>query len=75
MNIKALIPETTTYKRLVEATPFLKTTLLKKATTDAVERIVYQIKKLGEDYVIDKNYSERELKIAKEIIKLNNQQK
>ncbi len=71
MNIKALIPETSTYQRLVKATPFLKTTLLKKSTTDSIERIIYQIKKLGEDYIQDKNYQEREVLIAKEIIELN----
>jgi len=68
MNIKQQIKATPTFKKLIEATPFLETTLLKKATTESIERIVYQIQKLGEDYVADKNYMDRELQIAKEII-------
>lgn len=71
MNIKAQIPETATYQKLVKATPFLKVTLLKKATTDSIEIIIYQIEKLGIDYIQDKGYAEREVLIAKEIIKLN----
>jgi hypothetical protein len=33
-----------------------------------VERIIYQIEKLGENYIKDKGYSDREVKIAKEIV-------
>lgn len=68
MDIKQQIQATPTFQKLVKSTPFLKTTLLKKQTSDSIERIVYQIQKLGEDYVIDKNYLERELLIAKEIV-------
>lgn len=62
------IEETGTFKILTEKTPFLRKILLKKQTTDSISRIVYQIEKLGMDYIKDKCYPERELKIAKEII-------
>ena len=71
MNIKAEIQKTNTYKELTKKTSFLKTMLLRKNTTESIERIIYQIEKLGEDYVADKNYLDRELKIAKEIIQNN----
>jgi hypothetical protein len=68
MNIKNEIQETPTFKKLIKITPFLKGTLLKFSTTESIERIIYQIQKFGEDYVADKNYMDRELQIAKEII-------
>jgi hypothetical protein len=68
MNIKNEIQETPTFKKLIKSTPFLKGTLLKFSTTESIERIIYQIQKFGEDYVADKNYMDRELQIAKEII-------
>ena len=71
MNIKAEIQKTNTYKELTKKTSFLTTMLLRKNTTESIERIIYQIEKLGEDYVADKNYLDRELKIAKEIIQNN----
>ena len=71
MNIKAEIQKTNTYKELTKKTSFLKTMLLRKNATESIERIIYQIEKLGEDYVADKNYLDRELKIAKEIIQNN----
>ena len=73
MNIKEEIQKTNTYKELTKKTSFLKTMLLRKNTTESIERIIYQIEKLGEDYINDKGYPDREVKIAKEIIqsKLN----
>jgi hypothetical protein len=71
MGIKNKIATTETYKKLIESTPFLSGVLLRKAVTDSIERIVYQIEKLGENYISDKSYSDREVKIAKEIIELN----
>tara|TARA_R110002126_G_scaffold26344_2_gene89121 strand:- start:1100 stop:1321 length:222 start_codon:yes stop_codon:yes gene_type:complete len=68
MDIKEQIQDTPTFKKLIKSTPFLKTTLLKFKTTESIERIIYQIQKLGADYVADKNYLEREVQIAKEII-------
>lgn len=68
MNIKEQIQATTTFKKLIKNTPFLENTLLKKTTTDSIEKIMYQIQKLGENYVADKNYLDREVLIAKEII-------
>lgn len=73
MNIKEKIQATPTFKKLIKSTPFLKSTLLKYNTTESIERIIYQIQKLGEDYIADKNYLDREVLIAKEIIQnLNN---
>ncbi|OCB77963.1 hypothetical protein [Flavobacterium crassostreae] len=69
MDIKLKIQETPTFKKLIKNTPFLKGILLKNTTTDSIERIIYQIQKFGEEYVVDKNYMDRELHIAKEIIK------
>ena len=68
MNIKEKIQATPKFKKLIKSTPFLKSTLLKYNTTESIERIIYQIQKLGEDYVADKNYLDREVQIAKEII-------
>ena len=68
MNIKAEIQKTDTYKELIKKTSFLKTMLLRKNTTESIERIIYQIEKLGEDYIKDKGYPDREVRIAKEII-------
>ena len=68
MTIENKIKATDTYKRLVASTPFLENILLKKATKDNIERYIYQLKAFGMDYLDDKNYSEREVKIAKEII-------
>lgn len=68
MNIKEEIQKTTTYKELTKKTSFLKTMLLRKNTTESIERIIYQIEKLGEDYINDKGYADREVRIAKEII-------
>jgi hypothetical protein len=68
MNIRNEIINTNHYKELTKKTPFLKTMLLKKNTTEQVERIIYQIEKLGENYIEDKGYSDREVKIAKEIV-------
>lgn len=68
MNIKTLISNTNHYKELTKKTPFLKTMLIRKNTTESIERIIYQIEKLGEDYINDKGYSDREVRIAKEII-------
>lgn len=68
MNIKAEIQKTNTYKEEVKKTSFLKTMLLRKNTTESIERIIYQIEKLGEDYIKDKGYPDREVRIAKEII-------
>lgn len=62
------IKNTPTFKKLVKSSPFLEKVLLKRATIDSVQRIVYQIQKFGEDYITDKNYMEREVFIAKEII-------
>ncbi len=45
--------------------------LLRKNTTESIERIIYQIEKLGEDYINDKGYPDREVRIAKEIIQNN----
>lgn len=73
MNIKEKIQATPTFEKLIKSTPFLKITLLKYNTTESIERIIYQIQKLGEDYIADKNYLDREVLIAKEIIQnLNN---
>lgn len=72
MDAKQLIIKTPTYKKLVNATPFLKSTLLKKSTTESVDRIIYQIEKFGEDYIKDKNYHNREVLFAKEIIEIKN---
>lgn len=73
MNIKDKIQATPTFKKLITSTPFLEKTLLKCTTTESIERIIYQIQKFGEDYVADKNYMDREVQIAKEIIQnLNN---
>lgn len=73
MNIKDEIQATSKFKTLIKTTPFLKITLLKHNTTESIEKIVYQIQKLGEEYIADKNYLEREVQIAKEIIQnLNN---
>ena len=71
MNIKVEIQKTNTYKELTKKTSFLEKILLNPKTTESIERIIYQIEKLGEDYVADKNYLDRELKIAKEIIQNN----
>jgi hypothetical protein len=68
MNIKTSIANTNHYKELTKKTPFLKTMLLKKNTTEEIERIIYQIEKLGKNYIQDKGYSDREVKIALEII-------
>lgn len=68
MNIKTLIANTNHYKELIKKTSFLKTMLLKKNTTDQIERIIYQVEKLGEEYIKDKGYPDREVKIALEII-------
>ena len=68
MNIKAEIQKTNTYKELTKKTSFLTTMLLRKNTTESIERIIYQIEKLGEDYIKDKGYLDREVKIALEII-------
>ncbi|GIZ08361.1 hypothetical protein [Flavobacterium sp. UMI-01] len=62
------IQNTETFKNLVTSSPFLEKILLKRATVESVQRIVYQIKKFGEEYIEDKNYLDREVKIAKEII-------
>jgi hypothetical protein len=73
MNIKEKIQATPTFKKIVKSTPFLKKTLLKHNTTESIERIIYQIQKFGEEYIADKNYMDREVQIAKEIIQnLNN---
>ncbi len=68
MNIHQEIAKTETYKQLVLQTSFLRTLLLKKQSTDSIERIVYQIQKLGVEYIGDKGYDDREVRIAKEII-------
>ena len=68
MNIKEQIQNTATFKELIVKTPFLKTTLLSKNVVEGVQRIIYQIEKLGEDYILDKNYDNRQVAIAKEII-------
>ena len=67
MNINHEIQKTQTYCESVRKTPFLKKILLKKQTTDSIERILYQAQKFGEGYIKDKNYSAREVRIAKEI--------
>lgn len=59
MNIKEKIQATTTFKELTKKTSFLKKILLNQNTTESIERIIYQIEKLGEDYVADKNYLDR----------------
>ena len=68
MNIKEQIQNTATFKELVQKTPFLKTTLLSKNVVEGIQRVVYQIEKLGEGYISDKNYDTRQVAIAKEII-------
>lgn len=66
--MKQKIKDTAEYKRLVKQSPFLDKVLLKKENVNSIERIIYQIQKLGESYIEDKNYSEREVKMAKQVI-------
>ena len=61
------IKETETYKNIVHKTPFLKNILLKPSSRNNIERYIYQIKLFGIDYLNNKNYCDREVKIAKEI--------
>ena len=68
MTIQEKIQKTTTYCELVRSTPFLKTMLINKKNCNEVELICYQIQKFGDDYVKDKNYDKRSLRIASEII-------
>ena len=68
MNTKEKIQQTETFKKLVDSTPFLRKTLTSRNVVESIERIIYQIEKLGNDYVKDKNYPDREVQIAKEII-------
>ena len=62
------IEQTIEYVNLKKNTPFIDDFLFKKHVLESIERIIYQIKKFGLDYISDKNYSEREVKIAKQII-------
>ena len=61
------IEQTKTFQTLIKKTPFLKNVLTNKASRGNIEKYVYQIEKLGLDYLLDKNYSNREVEIAKEI--------
>lgn len=63
------IENTETFKKIVEKNNFKRNFILNKKAMDSIERIVYQIEKLGEGYILDKNYQNREVQIAKEIIK------
>jgi len=62
------ITATATYQQLIKKTPFLAKMLLSKPSRDSIDRMVYQLQKLGMDYLDDKNLSEREVKIAKQIV-------
>lgn len=68
MTTNEQIEATNTYQKLVLKTPFLKSMLLKKQSKDEISTIVYQIEKLGMDYIKDKSYDYRSVEIAKEII-------
>ena len=62
------IEQTKTFQDLIKKTPFLKAVLTKRITRSNIENYVYQIENYGVDYLLNKNYSEREVKIAKEIV-------
>lgn len=64
------IQNTEHYKELAKKTPFLAKTLLLKNSKESIGRIVYQIQKMGLDYIQDKNYDAREVKISKQILGL-----
>ena len=62
------IEQTATFKQLTAKTPFLRTVLINHKTRNNINNIVYQIEKFGIDYIVDKNYSDREVRIAKDIV-------
>jgi len=64
------IEETPTYQRLVEKDKFMSKILLGKKSRESINHIVELIKMHGSDYIDDKNLSERECKIAREVLNL-----
>lgn len=70
MTTSEQIKNTPTYKSLVERDKFLKGILTNANSRKSIDYIVELIKSHGIDYLKDKNLSERETKIAMEVLNL-----
>lgn len=70
MTTSEQIKNTPTYKSLVEKDKFMRTILTGKKSRESIDYIVELIKSHGIDYLKDKNLSERETKIAMEVLNL-----
>jgi len=68
MTTSEQIQNTPTYKSLVERDKFLKGILTNANSRKSIDYIVELIKSHGIDYLKDKNLSERETKIAMEVL-------
>jgi len=64
------IEETPTYQRLVDKDKFMSKILLGKKSIESINHIVELIKMHGSEYINDKNFSEREVNIAREVLNL-----
>ena len=62
------IEETSTFQNLVEKDAFMRKILTNPRSKESINHIFELIKMHGSDYIKDKNFSERECKIANEIL-------